>query len=160
MPLPIENYALIGDCHTGALVGDDGSIDWLCLPRYLTRAACFAALLGGPQHGRWLIAPDARRRRVRRRYRLGSLILETEFDTSEGRIRVIDFMPLSDHRWDIVRIVEGVSGNVPVRMELIVRFDYGSLVPWVHRSGDLTLFTSGPDTRSNWQPPSPSKAKT
>jgi GH15 family glucan-1,4-alpha-glucosidase len=145
MPLPIENYALIGDCHTAALVGDDGSIDWLCLPRF-DSSACFAALLGGPKHGRWLIAPDAKRRRVRRRYRLGSLILETEFDTREGRIRVIDFMPLSDHRWDIVRIVEGVSGNVPVRMELIIRFDYGSLVPWVHRSGDLTLFTSGPDT--------------
>jgi GH15 family glucan-1,4-alpha-glucosidase len=145
MPLPIENYALIGDCHTAALVGDDGSIDWLCLPRF-DSSACFAALLGGPKHGRWLIAPDARRRRVRRRYRLGSLILETEFDTAEGRIRVIDFMPLSDHRWDIVRIVEGVSGKVPVRMELIVRFDYGSLVPWVHRSGELTLFTSGPDT--------------
>jgi GH15 family glucan-1,4-alpha-glucosidase len=145
MPLPIENYALIGDCHTAALVGDDGSIDWLCLPRF-DSAACFAALLGGPKQGRWLIAPEAKRRSVRRRYRLGSLILETEFDTGEGRVRIIDFMPLSDHRWDIVRIVEGVSGNVPVRMELIVRFDYGSLVPWVHRSGDLTLFTSGPDT--------------
>jgi GH15 family glucan-1,4-alpha-glucosidase len=145
MPLPIENYALIGDCHTGALVGNDGSIDWLCLPRF-DSGACFAALLGNPRHGRWLLAPAARRRRVRRKYRDGSLILETEFDTAEGSVRIIDFMPLSDHRWDIARIVEGISGEVSMRMELIVRFDYGSLVPWVHRSGDLLLFTAGPDT--------------
>ncbi len=145
MPLPIENYALIGDCHTAALVGNDGSIDWLCLPRF-DSGACFAALLGNPNHGRWLLAPAARPLRVQRRYRNGSLILETRFATAEGSVRIIDFMPLSDERWDIVRIVEGLSGRVTLRMELIVRFDYGSQVPWVHRTGDVLLFTAGPDT--------------
>ena len=122
MPLPIENYAMIGDCHTAALVGCDGSIDWLCFPRF-DSSACFAALLGGPEHGRWLLAPSAKISRVQRQYRPGTLLLETEFYTEEGSIRVIDFMPLSDERWDIVRIVEGLSGRVAVRMELIVRFD-------------------------------------
>ena len=145
MSLPIENYALVGDCHTAALVGSDGSIDWLCLPRF-DSGACFAALLGGPEHGRWLLAPAAPVRQVRRRYRGDSLVLETEFDTDEGSIRVIDFMPLSDHRWDIVRIVEGLSGRVDVRMELRVRFDYGCIVPWVHRCGEGLLLTAGPDT--------------
>jgi GH15 family glucan-1,4-alpha-glucosidase len=145
MPLPIESYALIGDCHTAALVGSDGSIDWLCLPRF-DSGACFAALLGGPEHGRWLLAPAAPARAVRRKYRGDSLILETEFDTEQGSVRVIDFMPLSNKRWDIVRIVEGVSGEVDVRMELSVRFDYGSIVPWVHRAGDILLITAGPDT--------------
>jgi GH15 family glucan-1,4-alpha-glucosidase len=145
MSLPIENYALIGDCHTAALVGSDGSIDWLCLPRF-DSAACFAALLGGPEHGRWLLAPASQSCRVRRKYRGDSLVLETEFDTDEGSVRIIDFMPLSDQRWDIVRIVEGLSGSVSLRMELIVRFDYGSIVPWVHRAGGILLFTAGPDT--------------
>jgi GH15 family glucan-1,4-alpha-glucosidase len=145
MSLPIENYALVGDCHTAALVGSDGSMDWLCLPRF-DSAACFAALLGGPEHGRWLLAPVAPVRQVRRRYRGDSLVLETEFDTDEGSVRVIDFMPLSDHRWDIVRIVEGLSGRVDVRMELTVRFDYGGIVPWVHRCGEVLLLTAGPDT--------------
>ncbi len=145
MPLRIENYALIGDCHAAALVGSDGSIDWLCLPRF-DSGACFAALLGGPQHGRWLIAPSGPVGAVRRRYREDTLILETEFDTAQGTIRVIDCMPLSDERWDVVRIVEGVSGRVPVRMELTVRFDYGSIVPWVRRVGDVRLITAGPDT--------------
>jgi GH15 family glucan-1,4-alpha-glucosidase len=126
-------------------VGNDGSIDWLCLPRF-DSAACFAALLGGPEHGRWLLAPRIPVRSVRRRYRGHSLILETEFDTDEGSVRVIDFMPLSNKRWDIVRIVEGLSGRVDLRMELVVRFDYGSIVPWVHRSGDMLLITAGPDT--------------
>jgi GH15 family glucan-1,4-alpha-glucosidase len=145
MPLPIENYALIGDCHTAALVGSDGSIDWLCFPRF-DSPACFAALLGGPEHGRWQLAPTAQIRCVRRRYRDHTLILETEFETAEGSARLIDFMPLSDERWDVVRIVEGVSGRSTVRMELIVRFDYGSIVPWVRRSGDVLLITAGPDT--------------
>jgi GH15 family glucan-1,4-alpha-glucosidase len=145
MPLPIEHYALIGDCLTAALVGCDGSIDWLCFPRF-DSGACFAALLGGPEHGRWLLAPSAGARRVRRRYRDSTLILETEFDTGEGSIRIIDFMPLSNERWDIVRIVEGLSGRVVVQMELIVRFDYGSIVPWVRRAGKALLFTAGPDT--------------
>jgi GH15 family glucan-1,4-alpha-glucosidase len=145
MSLPIENYALVGDCHTAALVGNDGSIDWLCLPRF-DSGACFAALLGGPEHGRWLLAPAAQPTQVRRRYRGDTLILETEFDTEEGSVRVIDFMPLSDKRWDIVRIVEGLSGRVSMRMELRVRFDYGSIVPWVHRSQGILLLTAGPDT--------------
>jgi GH15 family glucan-1,4-alpha-glucosidase len=145
MPLPIEHYALIGDCHTAALVGNDGSIDWLCLPRF-DSGACFAALLGGPEHGRWLLAPAAGVTHLRRRYRSDSLILETEFDTDQGSVRVIDFMPLSDHRWDIVRIVEGVRGRVDVRMELVVRFDYGWIVPWVHQVGGILLLTAGPDT--------------
>jgi GH15 family glucan-1,4-alpha-glucosidase len=145
MSLPIENYALLGDCHTAALVGSDGSIDWLCLPRF-DSGACFAALLGGPEHGRWLLAPAAQPTQVRRRYRGDTLILETEFDTEEGSVRVIDFMPLSDERWDIVRIVEGLSGRVDMRMELGVRFDYGSIVPWVHRSQGILLLTAGPDT--------------
>jgi GH15 family glucan-1,4-alpha-glucosidase len=145
MSLPIESYALVGDCHTAALVGSDGSIDWLCLPRF-DSGACFAALLGGPENGRWLLAPVAEPRAVRRRYRGESLILETDFDTGDGSVRVIDFMPLSDQRWDIVRIVEGLSGRVRLRMDLRVRFDYGSIVPWVHRSGGTLLLTAGPDT--------------
>jgi GH15 family glucan-1,4-alpha-glucosidase len=145
MPLPIESYALVGDCHTGALVGNDGSIDWLCFPRF-DSSACFAALLGGPEHGRWLVAPSGQTRRVTRRYRNDSLILETDFETAQGSVRVIDFMPLSDHRWDVVRIVEGLSGRVSMRMELVVRFDYGSIVPWVRRAGEVLLITAGPDT--------------
>jgi len=145
MSLPIEKYALVGDCHTAALVGSDGSIDWLCLPRF-DSGACFAALLGAPEHGRWLLTPTARITEVRRRYRDGTLILETEFDTDGGSVRIVDFMPLSDRRWDIVRIVEGLHGRVDLRMELIVRFDYGSIVPWVHRSDGLILLTAGPDT--------------
>ena len=145
MPLPIEDYALIGDCHAAALVGHDGSIDWLCLPRF-DSGACFAALLGEPGHGRWLIAPVAAARSIRRRYRDGTLVLETEFETNEGTVRIIDCMPLSNERWDVVRIVEGLSGRVAMRMELIIRFDYGSIVPWVRQVGDALLATAGPDT--------------
>ncbi len=145
MTLPIEDYALIGDQHTAALVGRDGSIDWLCLPSF-DSGACFAALLGEPRHGRWLLAPAGQARAARRRYRDGTLILETEFETAEGAVRVIDFMPLSNERWDVVRIVEGLRGRVAMRMELIVRFDYGSIVPWVRRPDDTLLVTAGPDT--------------
>ncbi|MEJ8814350.1 glycoside hydrolase family 15 protein [Variovorax ureilyticus] len=145
MPLPIEDYALIGDCHTAALVGRNGSIDWLCLPRF-DSGACFAALLGSPEHGRWLIAPCDGLRQVRRRYRDGTLILETDFDTEEGVVRVIDLMPLSDERWDVVRIVEGLRGRVRMQMELVIRFDYGSVVPWVRKTDGTLLATGGPDT--------------
>jgi GH15 family glucan-1,4-alpha-glucosidase len=145
MPLPIEHYALIGDCHTAALVGSDGSIDWLCLPRF-DSGACFAALLGSPEHGRWLIAPAGAIRRVTRRYSDHSLVLNTDFETDQGSVRVIDFMPLTDERWDMVRIVEGLRGSVSLRMELIVRFDYGSIVPWVRRRDDVLSMTAGPDT--------------
>jgi GH15 family glucan-1,4-alpha-glucosidase len=145
MPLPIEDYALIGDCHAAALAGRDGSIDWLCLPRF-DSGACFAALLGDPRHGRWLIAPAAEVLSTRRRYREGTLILETEFETAEGAVRIIDCMPLSDERWDVVRIVEGLRGRVAMQMELTVRFDYGSIVPWVRRPDHTLLLTAGPDT--------------
>ncbi|HEY2677290.1 MAG TPA: glycoside hydrolase family 15 protein [Steroidobacteraceae bacterium] len=145
MPLPIEDYALIGDCHTAALVGRDGSIDWLCFPRF-DSGACFAALLGGTENGRWLLAPVGAISQVRRHYRDGTLILETVFDTEQGSVRIVDFMPLSDQRWDVVRIVEGLSGHVAMRMELVVRFDYGSIIPWAHRSGQQLLITAGPDT--------------
>jgi GH15 family glucan-1,4-alpha-glucosidase len=145
MPLPIENYALIGDFHTAALVGSDGSMDWLCFPRF-DSPACFAALLGGPEHGRWLLAPLASIETVSRRYRGETLILQTDFTTAEGRVRLTDFMPLSDHRWDAVRIVEGLSGRVAMRMELIVRFDYGIIIPWVRRAAGILLMTAGPDT--------------
>jgi GH15 family glucan-1,4-alpha-glucosidase len=145
MPLPIEDYALIGDCNTAALVGRDGSIDWLCLPRFDSHA-CFAALLGRPEHGRWLLAPAAPATSVRRSYRDGSLVLETEFETAEGSVRIIDFMPLSNERWDVVRIVEGLRGRITMHTELVIRFDYGSVVPWVRRSGDVLLATAGPDT--------------
>jgi GH15 family glucan-1,4-alpha-glucosidase len=145
MALPVEQYALIGDCHTAALVGDDGSIDWLCFPRF-DSGACFAALLGGPENGRWLLAPAGVVKRVQRRYQDGSLILETDFETDQGSIRIIDFMPMSDQRWDLVRMVKGLAGTVKLRMELVVRFDYGSIVPWVRRSDALLLITAGPDT--------------
>ena len=145
MPLPIEQYALIGDLHTAALVGLDGSIDWLCFPQF-DSPACFAALLGQPGHGRWQIAPTEKINAVRRQYRHNTLILETEFDTDRGTMRVTDFMPLSDHRWDAVRVVEGLRGEVSVRMELIVRFDYGCIVPWVRKVDGVLLITAGPDT--------------
>jgi len=145
MPLPIENYALIGDCHTAALIGTDGSMDWLCFPRF-DSGACFAALLGGPEQGRWLLAPAGKVTSVERRYLGDSLILQTDFHTSRGTVRMVDFMPVSDERWDVVRMVQGLSGKVTLRMELVVRFDYGSIVPWVRRSGDQLLITAGPDT--------------
>ena len=145
MPLPIEDYALIGDCHTAALVGKDGSIDWLCFPRF-DSAACFAALLGGPDQGRWLISPTAEVRGVTRRYVDDSLVLQTDLETDTGTVRLTDFMPLSDERWDVVRIVEGLKGSVQMRMELVVRFDYGTTIPWVRRSGLGLLMTAGPDT--------------
>ncbi|MDP9089051.1 MAG: glycoside hydrolase family 15 protein [Pseudomonadota bacterium] len=145
MPLLIEQYALIGDLHTAALVGNDGSIDWLCFPRFDSRA-CFAALLGGPDQGRWLLAPKGQITRTARRYRADTLVLETDFYTPQGSVRVTDFMPVSDERWDVVRTVQGLSGKVTLRMELVVRFDYGSIIPWVRKAGDLLLITAGPDT--------------
>ncbi len=145
MPLPIEDYALIGNCRTAALVGSDGSIDWLCFPRF-DSGACFAALLGGPEHGRWLMAPTDAVRKTLRKYRKDTLVLETDFETETGTARVIDFMPLADRHWDLVRVVEGLDGSVAMRMELIIRFDYGSIVPWVHRVGHKLLATAGPDT--------------
>ena len=145
MPQAIEDYALIGNCHTAALVGRDGSIDWLCLPRF-DSGACFAALLGSAEHGRWLIGPRSGVRQVRRRYRDATLILETDFETDEGAARVIDCMPVSDDRCDIVRIVEGLQGRVRMRLELVIRYDYGRIVPWVRQADGVLLATAGPDT--------------
>jgi GH15 family glucan-1,4-alpha-glucosidase len=143
MPLAIEGYGLIGDCHTAALVGRDGSIDWLCFPRF-DSGACFAALLGTPEHGRWLIAPASEVSGTRRQYRDSTLILETELETGEGVVRIIDFMPQAGRRWDVVRIVEGVRGRVPMRMELVIRFDYGCIVPWVRTVDGTLVATAGP----------------
>jgi GH15 family glucan-1,4-alpha-glucosidase len=141
----IEDYALVGDCETGALIGRDGSIDWLCWPRF-DSGACFAALLGGPEHGRWRIAPTTDVVRTERRYRGDSLILETTFVTASGTVKVIDFMPPVGPQSELVRMVVGVDGEVPMRVELILRFGYGSLVPWVTREGENGLRAiAGPD---------------
>jgi len=130
MPSPIEDYAIIADCRSTALVAKDGSIDWLCLPRF-DSDACFAALLGSREHGRWQIAPAGCVRRVGRRYRESTLILETEYETEEGSVTLVDLMPISGQGTDVARIVVGNRGRVPMRMELIIRFGYGAIVPWV-----------------------------
>ena len=140
----IEDYALIGDCETAALVGRQGSIDWLCLPRF-DSPACFAALLGTPDHGRWHLAPATESGAVRRRYRDGTLVLETEHETAEGAVVVTDAMLPRTGNAAVVRLVEGRRGRVPMRMELVVRFDYGSLVPWVRRVDDDLLAVGGPN---------------
>ena len=140
----IEDYALIGDLHTAALVGRDGSIDWLCLPRF-DSPACFAALLGGPEHGRWRIAPDGADGAARRRYAEDTLILETEWDTGEGTVRLVDFMPPRGAAADVVRVVEGVSGQVRMRLHLALRFDYGHVVPWIRRHDGGITAIAGPD---------------
>ena len=145
MSIPIEDYALIGDGHAAALVGPNGSIDWLCVPRF-DSGACFAALLGGPEHGCWSIAPLEQDREVVRRYRDGTLILETSYETGRGAVRLIDCMALSQPHRIIARVVEGVRGRVRMRMELTIRFDYGSVVPWVRREDGVLLATAGPDT--------------
>ena len=145
MSTPLEDYALIGDCETAALVSRAGSIDWLCWPRF-DSAACFAALLGGPEHGRWLIEAVATGAHVTRRYRGHTLILETLIETKEGAVTVIDFMPPRGRNSDIVRLVRGERGCVRMRTELVLRFDYGSAVPWVNHLPDGTLRAiAGPD---------------
>jgi GH15 family glucan-1,4-alpha-glucosidase len=145
MPNPIEDYALIGNQETVALVGRDGSIDWMGMPRF-DSPACFAALLGAPEHGRWLIAPAGETVEVRRRYFDGSTVLETRFVTADGEAVVTDFMARREGASDLMRIVRGVRGRVALRTELIVRFDYGVVVPWVSRQPDGRLhFTAGPD---------------
>ena len=140
----IEDYGLIGDTQTAALVGRDGSIDWLCLPRF-DSGACFAALLGDERNGRWLLRPAGDVTAVQRRYRPATMILETEISTASGTVRLVDFMPPRGTNPDVVRIVEGVSGTVDMAMQLIVRFDYGAVVPWVRRAGDALRFVGGPD---------------
>ena len=141
----IEDYALIGDCQTAALVGRDGSIDWLCFPRF-DSGACFAALLGTPDHGRWLLAPAAEVKQVRRRYRPGTLVLETEYEVEGGAVRLVDCMPPRSVTPDLVRMVVGVRGRVTMRMHLVIRFDYGSIVPWVRRIPRGIQAIAGPDT--------------
>jgi GH15 family glucan-1,4-alpha-glucosidase len=140
----IEQYAMIGDTQTAALIGDDGSVDWMCAPRF-DSGACFAALLGDENHGRWLIAPAAGGRATRRQYRDHTLVLETEFETPEGAVRIIDFMPIRDQTVDVVRIVEGLRGHVPMQMHLTIRFDYGQTIPWVRNIGGALVAVAGPD---------------
>src|SRR3954453_12278816 len=126
MPAPIEDYALIGDCQTAALVTRNGSIDWLCFPRF-DSGACFSALLGTEEHGRWLLTPVGKIHRMQRRYREGTLILETDYDTDDGAVTLIDCMPPRSAEPDVVRMVVGKSGRVRMDMQLIIRFDYGSI---------------------------------
>src|ERR1700692_2731943 len=141
----IEDYAVIGNCETVALVGRDGSIDWLCTPRF-DSAACFAALLGDSRHGRWLITPVGKVTAVRRQYRGHTLILETLFETAEGAVSVIDCMARREGVSDLLRVVRGIRGKVSMHTELIVRFGYGAVVPWVSRQDDGRLqLTAGPD---------------
>jgi len=144
MAARIEDYAIIGDCRTAALVSREGSIDWFCCPRF-DSDACFAALLGSPEHGRWLIAPRAEAG-VSRRYRSNTLVLETHFETEEGAATLIDFMPLGGRHSTIVRMVVGTRGKVTMTTELILRFGYGAVVPWVTRLEDGSLRAiAGPD---------------
>ena len=141
----IEDYALLGDLQTAALVGRSGSVDWLTFPRF-DSSSCFSALLGNREHGRWSIAPLAGGQTTDRRYRTDTLILESEWQVDGGRVRVIDFMPPRETKPDIVRIVEGLEGSVQMRTELVIRFDYGSVVPWVRRlDHESLLAVGGPD---------------
>jgi GH15 family glucan-1,4-alpha-glucosidase len=143
MASSIEDYALIGNLRTCALVGRDGSLDWLCFPRF-DDPACFCALLGTQEQGRWLLAPAKGVRRVERRYREETLILETDFVTATGAVRVIDFMPMWGERTDVIRIVEGLRGRVAMRLELLLRFGYGEIIPWVRRVDEALMATAGP----------------
>lgn len=145
-PLAIEDYGLIGDCKTAALVGRNGSIDWLCWPRF-DSAACFTALLGGAQHGRWCIAPADGASKTSRSYRGDTMVLETVFETATGTFALIDFMAVRQPHSSLIRIVEGRRGSVPVHMNITLRFDYGSSVPWVTRlpEGDGIVAIAGPN---------------
>jgi GH15 family glucan-1,4-alpha-glucosidase len=146
MPSRLEDYALIGDCETAGLVARDGSLDWLCLPRF-DSGACFAALLGTPEHGRWQIAPAGEIKKVERAYRDGTIILETTFETAEGSVTLIDGMAIRAENPVLIRCVRGERGQVPMHMHLVIRFDYGSIVPWVTRleEGGIRAI-AGPDT--------------
>ncbi|MBD0842430.1 MULTISPECIES: glycoside hydrolase family 15 protein [unclassified Streptomyces] len=141
----IEDYALIGDEQTAALIGTDGSVDWLCLPRF-DSAACFARLLGDEENGHWRIAPAGADRCTRRAYRTDTLVLDTEWETDEGAVRVTDLMPQRDRAPDLVRIVEGLRGEVTVRSTLRLRFDYGSITPWMRRTDGHRVAVAGPDS--------------
>jgi GH15 family glucan-1,4-alpha-glucosidase len=141
--LPLEDYAMIGDTHTAALVGRDGSIDWLCLPRF-DSGACFAALLGDPSHGRWKLSPTEQFR-TRRRYRADTLVLDAEYATDSGAVRVTEFMTPRLAQARVVRIVEGLRGTVPMRSQLDLRFDYGLAVPWQRPGRRMVTAVAGPD---------------
>jgi GH15 family glucan-1,4-alpha-glucosidase len=140
----IEDYAFLSDTQTGALVSRDGCVDWLCFPRF-DSGACFASLLGDRENGHWKFAPAEEITATRRRYRGDTLILETEIETAEGAVRLIDFMPPRGKNPDIVRIIEGLRGNVRMKMELIIRFDYGQIVPWVRKKNGDVEAIAGPD---------------
>src|SRR5919107_1956406 len=144
MSVPIEDYGLLGDLHTAALVSRAGSVDWLCLPR-LDSPACFAALLDTEEAGGGRLAPAGAGNCSRRRYRGDTLVLESEWDTAEGTVRILDFMPPRGDAADIVRIVEGVRGSVEMEMDLTLRFDYGHVVPWVRHSDGQLAAVAGPD---------------
>src|SRR5512132_1308714 len=140
----IEDYAFLSDTQTGALVSRDGCVDWLCFPRF-DSSACFASLLGDKENGHWRFFPQEKVEATRRRYRGETLILETEIETKSGAVRLIDFMPPRGENPDIIRIIEGLRGKVSMQMELVVRFDYGQIVPWVrHRNGGVEAI-AGPD---------------
>jgi GH15 family glucan-1,4-alpha-glucosidase len=141
----IEDYGMIGDCHTAALVSRYGSIDWLCLPHF-DSPACFAALLGNEENGHWSIAPACEIEKIHRRYREGTAILETTYETSCGAVTLLDFMYPLDSSSDVLRLVVGQRGQVPMRMQLAIRFDYGSVVPWVRRTRHGISAFAGPDT--------------
>jgi GH15 family glucan-1,4-alpha-glucosidase len=144
----IEDYGLVGDLQTAALISREGSVDWLCFPRF-DSGACFAALVGDESNGRWALAPTTWKREVSRRYVPDTLVLETEWRTDDGRVRVTDFMPPRGEAPDLVRIVEGLEGTVELGTELVIRFDYGSVVPWVRRLDEETLLAiAGPDALS------------
>jgi len=147
--MKIEDYGLIGDTHTVALVGCNGSIDWLCLPRF-DSGACFAALLGTEENGCWKIAPAEEIVATRRSYRKGTLVLDTEFETAGGCVRLTDCMPVRDGKADVVRLVQGVRGRVKMKMLLVLRFDYGSVVPWVRRMDGHLEAVAGPNAVSFW----------
>ena len=149
MALPIEDYGIIGDLHTVALVGRDGSIDWLCLPRF-DSGSCFAKLLGDDDHGSWRIAPKGADRATHRHYRGETLVLESEFVTDEGTVRIIDCMPIRHEHPEVVRLVEGVRGRVTMEMRLTIRFGYGRVVPWVRRTDGTLTAIAGPDALSLW----------
>jgi len=151
VPLRIEDYGIIGDLHTAALVGTNGSIDWLCLPRF-DSDACFANLLGDEENGRWQIAPADPDHTVERRYRDDTLVLETTFITKTGIVRLVDCMPIREEHPQVVRLVHAVEGSVDMRMELSMRFGYGSAVPWVRRIDGLLTAVAGPDGLALWTP--------
>src|SRR4029453_13940008 len=140
----IEDYALIGDCHTAPLVGRNGSIDWVCFPRF-DSGACFAALLGTHEHGRWLISPANEVKSIQRRYRQSTLVLETDYETQEGAVTVVDWSAPRSKEAGLVRLIVGRRGQVHMRMQLVIRFDYGSIVPWVRAENDGIHAVGGPD---------------